>query len=170
MKPVIAISSCILGNRVRYDGEIKHFPEICQQLQQHFQLLPVCPEVEMGLSVPRPPLQLIADDGGTRMVGRDDPSIDVSAAMDEYCRDKPTQLGAISGYVFKSRSPSCGLNQIPVLQLGKPAETNHRGLFAEAMLTRYPDLPVAQETELESAQQRQQFIQQVLNYYRQQSR
>jgi len=53
-RPVIAISSCIMGQRVRYDGEIKHYPDLCQHLQNYFELFPICPETEIGLSVPRP--------------------------------------------------------------------------------------------------------------------
>ena len=60
-KPVIAISSCLLGMQVRYDGAIKTMPDIVQHMQQHFELLAVCPEVEIGLGVPRPALQLSGD-------------------------------------------------------------------------------------------------------------
>ena len=165
-KPVIAISSCLLGNRVRYDGELKHFPELCKHLQAHFQLLPVCPEVEIGLAVPRPPLHLVDDGERLRMVGRDDPSIDVSDAMYRFCADRALQLHGICGYVFKSRSPSCGLRDIPVSQRGEIVDANHAGLFAEAIRRHYPRLPVADETELLSPEQRQAFIQQVTDYCR----
>ena len=166
-RPVIAISSCILGNRVRYDGELKHIPELCEQLQQHFQLLAVCPEVEIGLSVPRPPLQLSRDAGGrVRMIGRDDRSIDVSDAMDAFCRARPDTLSDICGYVFKSRSPSCGLRNIPLLLEQGHIDDNHAGLFARAMMDRYPDLPVADEMALQSSRQRQLFIRQALDYRR----
>jgi uncharacterized protein YbbK (DUF523 family) len=164
--PLIAISSCILGNRVRYDAELKYFPELCEQLQQHFKLLAVCPEVEIGLSVPRPPLQLSGDAQHPRMTGRDDPRIDVSDAMYAFCSERPAQLQAICGYVFKSRSPSCGLRQIPVFRDGSLIEDHHRGLFAEAMMERYPELPVAEETDLQNERQLQHFINRALNYDR----
>ena len=163
-KPVIAISSCLLGNRVRYDGELKHFPDMCRHLQQHFQLLPVCPEVEIGLSVPRPPLHLVDRGGRPRMLGRDDPSIDVSDAMYEYCQTKPGLLGDICGYVFKSRSPSCGLRDIPLLLENGGIDNNHAGLFTQAMMDLYPDLPMADETQLQVPQQRQLFIQRAITY------
>jgi len=165
-KPTIAVSSCILGNRVRYDGELKHFPDICSRLEQHFELIAVCPEVEIGLGVPRPPLQLtgMADHPG--MTGRDDPTIDVSPEMYAYCREKPSTLKHIAGFVFKSRSPSCGLRGIPLLNQGKIIKHNLRGLFAQAMVEACPELPVIEETELVSSQQQEHFIQQVLNYYK----
>ena len=165
-RPVIAISSCLLGNQVRYDGELKHFPELCQQLQQQCDLLPVCPEVEIGLSVPRPPVQLTGDPDKPRMTGRDDPAIDVSDAMYQFCTDKPAQLKHISGYVFKSKSPSCGLHNIPVFNHGETIKDNGRGLFAQAITHLFPQLPVAEETELETSEQQLQFVQQVLDYYK----
>lgn len=103
------MSRCILGDRVRYDGEIKHYPELNQWLAQHCHTLAVCPEVEMGLSVPRPPLHLVQTANGIQMRGRDDPELDVSAVMQQYCQQRPPQLGAIHGYIFKSRSPVAAL-------------------------------------------------------------
>jgi len=165
-KPLIAISSCILGQRVRYDGEIKAFAEIHQHLQQYFELLPVCPEVEIGLSVPRPPVQLTGSILQPRMTGRDDPLLDITDSMHAYCTTKPQQLKNICGYVFKSKSPSCGLKNIPLFLHGKIIANNQRGLFAQAIVERWPDLPVSEETDLQTFDQRQQFIEHTLIYWR----
>ena len=168
-KPIVAISSCIYGNNVRYDGELKYFPDICEHLKQHFELLPVCPEVEIGLTVPRPPVQLTGNPEHPKMTGRDHTNIDITKPMREYCNNKSQQLKNISGYVFKSRSPSCGLKNIPIFDNDTIIEENGQGLFAKAMNTLYPSLPLAEETDLETKQQRQQFIEQVLNYYKKQT-
>ena len=92
IKPRIAVSSCIIGQRVRYDGQLKHFPEIDRFLREHAELIPVCPEVEIGLSVPRPPVQLTGDVSTPRMTGRDDPAIDITAPMEAFCKQKPDLL------------------------------------------------------------------------------
>ena len=163
-KPVVAISSCLLGNRVRYDGELKQFPELCAELAEYFDLRAVCPEVEIGLSVPRPPLILAGTAGDTHMIGRDDPTIDVTAAMRHFCSNKPQQLLDIAGYVFKARSPSCGLRNLPLYRDDRIIDDNIRGLFAATIVERFPDLPMAEEEDLLEHEQRAQFIQQVLNY------
>jgi uncharacterized protein YbbK (DUF523 family) len=163
-KPIIAISSCLLGQRVRYDGEIKSFADITQHLQQYFDLLPVCPEVEIGLGVPRPAVQLTGNPSHPRMTGRDNPEIDVTTAMRVYCATKPQQLTNICGYVFKSKSPSCGLKNIPVFNDGKMIADNQHGLFAQRITELWPKLPVCDETDLLTAQSRQQFIERVLAY------
>ena len=164
-RPVIAISSCILGQAVRYDGEIKHYPELYQHLQTYFELLPVCPETEIGLSVPRPAVQLSGDPRHPRMTGRDDASIDITDLMRDYCKTKTHSLTHISAYVFKSRSPSCGPDKIAVFNGQQIIAENSRGLFAQTIISTYPELPVADETTLANQQQRDTFIQQVLDYY-----
>lgn len=166
-KPTIAISSCLLGQRVRYDGDIKSFAEIYQRLQQHFELLPVCPEVEIGLSVPRPPVQLTGDILQPRMTGRDDPSLDVTDSMRTFCKTKPQQLGNICGYVFKSRSPSCGIKNIPVFLHDKMIADNQRGLFAQTIINLWPDLPVCDENDLLTPELRQKFVMRAMSFHNQ---
>ncbi|MDH5473620.1 MAG: DUF523 domain-containing protein [Gammaproteobacteria bacterium] len=164
-RPIIAISSCILGQPVRYDGKIKHYPELCQQLEAHFNLLPVCPETEIGLGVPRPAVQLTGDPRQPHMTGRDDSSINITDIMHHYCSTKLLSLTHISGYVFKSRSPSCGLDHIPVFNNQQIIADNNSGLFADSVIKQYPALPITDETRLEHEQHRETFIQQVLDYY-----
>lgn len=166
-KPPLAISSCILGQRVRYDGEIKSYADICQHLQQHFELIPVCPEVEIGLGVPRPAVQLTGNPLQPRMTGRDNPEIDVTTEMRAFCTTKPQQLNTICGYVFKSKSPSCGLKNIPVFNNGIIIDDNQRGLFAQRITELWPELPICDENDLLTAESRQQFITQVLAYKKQ---
>lgn len=180
-QPVIAVSSCLLGNAVRYDGETQFQPQLCMELQQHFELIAVCPEVEIGLGVPRPPVQLTFLMGSDsfygedykrsltplniRMTGRDDASIDITERMRAYCASKPDQLDMICGYVFKSRSPSCGLHDVPLFEQGKMIVSNHIGLFAQAITARWPELPVADELQLNDATLRAQFIRRVLDFH-----
>jgi uncharacterized protein YbbK (DUF523 family) len=163
-KPVIAISSCILGQRVRYDGKIKSFPDIYQTLEAHFEFIAVCPEVEIGLTVPRPAVQLSGNTKSPKMTGRDNATIDISDEIIQFCNSKPAALNSICGYVFKSKSPSCGIRNISVFNQGKIISQNNRGLFAQAIINYFENLPIVDETELATEQQINNFIQQVLNY------
>jgi uncharacterized protein YbbK (DUF523 family) len=163
-KSVIAVSRCLLGHAVRYDGESKPNGIVIEQLGELFELLPVCPEVEVGLAVPRPPVRLTGSIDHPRLTGRDDPDLDVSEQMKIYCTTRPAELKHLCGFVFKSRSPSCALNSAPVFIDGDCVTETSRGLFARAMTGLYPDLPVIEETELEINGRYEKFINDVLRY------
>lgn len=145
-KPLVGVSRCLLGDPVRYDGKAKANQLIIQQLSEIFELVPVCPEVEAGLSVPRPPVQLSGSIERPRLTGRDDASIDVTDIMQRYCQRRPVELDQLAGFIFKSRSPSCGLNSTPVFTDGDCVSENSRGVFARAMCERYPGLPVIEDS------------------------
>ena len=157
-KPRIGISRCLLGDAVRYDGQSKTNRIILDELDQLFEFIPVCPEVEAGLSTPRPPVQLSDSIENPRLRGRDDPSIDVTQQVQTYCELKPQQLNDLDGFIFKSRSPSCGLHSTPVFIDGLQATDNSRGVFARAMCALYPALTTIEETDLEDEALLRQFI------------
>lgn len=118
----------------------------------------------MGLSVPRPPLQLYQYADSIQMRGRDDINIDASPAMQQFCQQRPPQLGAIHGYIFKSRSPSCGIADIPLFNPQGEAIGQGRGLFVSAMLQHYPALPISDEQTLNYHDAFMDFLQQVRDY------
>lgn len=113
----VAISACLAGQPVRYDGTDKRFVGI-EALSEILELIPICPEVGAGLPVPRPPVQLVSSDGSQRALGRDDPSLDVTAALQHYAEHSAQrflqQPVSLCGYIWKSRSPSCGLASTPL--------------------------------------------------------
>jgi uncharacterized protein YbbK (DUF523 family) len=160
-KPRIGISRCLLGDAVRYDGKSKANRIILDELDQLFEFIPVCPEVEAGLGIPRPPVQLSDSIENPRLRGRDNPSIDVTQQIQVYCELKPQQLSDLDGFIFKSRSPSCGLNSAPIFIDGRQVTDNSRGVFARAMCSRYPTLTVIEETDLEDEAQLRRFIAEV---------
>lgn len=160
-KPKVGISRCLLGDAVRYDGQSKANHIIIDELSQLFEFVAICPEVEAGLSIPRPPVQLSDSIDSPRLRGRDDPSIDITAQMESYCSQKPEQLSKLDGFIFKSRSPSCGLNSTPVFIDDRRVADNSRGVFARAMCMQYPALTVIEETDLEDEILRRQFIAEV---------
>lgn len=149
---------------MRYDGEIKFFTDLLGFINTHFQIIAVCPEVEIGLSVPRPPVQLSGDLHNIKLTGRDDSSIDITEPMQQYCQQRPAQLDSIQAYIFKSKSPSCGIKDIPLFNSEKQIIATTQGVFAHAILQHYPDLPITDEQGLNSPQQRNDFLQKVHHY------
>jgi len=158
----------LLGENVRYDAQVKHFPELNAFLQTHFELISVCPEVEIGLSVPRPPVQLVQstspDSSSHKIVGRDDPSIDITHDMQIYCQQRPAQLNSIHGYIFKSKSPSCGIRNVPLFNESGQQTGVTRGAFADAIVQLYPELPITDETRLSSLKTLEDFLQRTRDY------
>jgi len=163
-RPLIAISQCILGDRVRYDGQVNTYTDLLSFIHSHFQTIAVCPEVEIGLSVPRPPVQLSSDGKQIKITGRDDPSIDITEPMEQFCQQRSLQLNSIQGYIFKSKSPSCGVTDVPLFNPQGEVISMGAGLFAQTMLQRYPNLPITDEQTLDTQQQRELFLQSVQNY------
>ncbi len=165
-KPAIGVSRCLLGDAVRYDGDSRPHSIVIDRLSELFELVPVCPEVEAGLGVPRPPVQLTGSIEQPRMTGRDDPERDVTGLMQAYCSTRPAELAQLCGFVFKSRSPSCGLHSAPVFIDGKCVTETSRGLFARAMTERYRLLPAIEQNELEDRGHYQRFIEEVSAYFK----
>lgn len=149
---------------MRYDGQIKTYPNLVYFIQQNFEIIAVCPEVEIGLSVPRPAIQLRGNINNIKLIGRDDPNINVTDDMQNFCNRKPSQLNLIQAYIFKSKSPSCGVKNIPLFnEQGKMTDTT-RGVFVSAMLQHYPNLPITDEQSLSNDDQCENFLQQVKHY------
>ena len=163
IKPLVGVSQCLLGDAVRYDGQSKANQIVLKQFSKVFELIPICPEVEAGLGIPRPPVQLTDDIANPRLTGRDDISIDVTDRMNNYCHAKPTELKQLQGFIFKSRSPSCGLNSTPVFISGECATENSRGVFARAMVDQFPNLPTIEDSKF-TKESINQFIHEVLRY------
>lgn len=163
-KPLVGVSRCLLGHAVRYDGDSKASVLVIERLGDLFELVPVCPEVEAGFPVPRPPVQLTGSETHPRMTGRDDPGIDITERMLEYCDTRAASLGQLCGFVFKSRSPSCGLDSTPVFIDGACVTGTSRGMFARAVTAARPNMPVIEETGLESPDRFEQFVSSVFRF------
>jgi uncharacterized protein YbgA (DUF1722 family)/uncharacterized protein YbbK (DUF523 family) len=152
---------------VRYDGGHKRNDLLVDTLGQVVQFVPVCPEVEVGLGVPRPTLRLVMNAGQTRLRVTDT-GADQTHAMRRYARRRTAGLARqhISGYVLKKNSPSCGIEGVPVHGANGILSRNGRGLFARALLERYPNLPVEDEGRLNDPRLRENFIERVFAYRR----
>ena len=160
----LGISSCLLGQRVRYDGKHKRDAYIAGILARDFEFVPVCPEVAIGLGVPRAPIELVGVASAPRALGVEDAALDVTRPLAAHGRRMARALPDISGYIFKSRSPSCGIAKVPVRGSGQ--RTGASGIYAAAFMAARPLLPVEDEDRLKDAQVRENFIQRVLVYHR----
>ncbi len=163
----IGISSCLLGEPVRYDGGHRRNDDILNALGRRFTFVPVCPEVEVGMGVPRETLRLIGDPEAPRMVTTQT-GIDHTDRMLAFARERVRQLEAmgLSGYIFKSRSPSCGMEGVEVYSEGREPSREGRGLFARVLVEHFPGMPVAEERHLSDPALREAFIKQVLRFHR----
>jgi len=166
IKVRLGISSCLLGQRVRYDGNHKRDDYVTETLARYFEFVPVCPEVAIGLGVPRSPIHLVGSVARPRAVGVDDPALDVTAALTAYGQRQARVLDDISGYIFKSRSPSCGLERVKVYARGAAAPRSGTGVYAAAFRAAQPRLPVAEEGRLSDPALRDNFLECVFAYRR----
>jgi uncharacterized protein YbgA (DUF1722 family)/uncharacterized protein YbbK (DUF523 family) len=164
---VVGISSCLLGEEVRYDGGHKHSAYITKTLGEYFSFRPFCPEVAIGLRIPRPPIRLVSSNGGVRVRGVKNPELDVTEKLDAYGREVAGQLHGVSGYLFKRGSPSCGMERVKVYHedTGMPVDAS-AGRFAAAIMQALPELPCEEEGRLMDPYLRENFIERVFVYHR----
>lgn len=162
----LGVSSCLLGEQVRYDGGHKHDRYITDVLGRYFSFVPVCPEVGCGLPIPRESMRLEGDPAAPRLM-TNKTRIDLTDQMLDYCNQKVEELAAddLCGYVFKKDSPSSGLFRVKIYN-NSMATKNGSGLFAAAMVRRFPLLPMEEEGRLHDPQLRENFIERVFSYRR----
>ena len=153
-RPRVGISRCLLGDEVRYDGGHKRESPLLEELSDVVEWVSVCPEVEVGMGVPREPIQLLADGGAVRLVGVES-GTDWTGQMQSWATRRIEELRRLQlhGFVLKARSPSCGPRDVPVRH-GEP----ERGMFAAALTEAMPELPVEDEERLRDVRLRAEFL------------
>jgi uncharacterized protein YbgA (DUF1722 family)/uncharacterized protein YbbK (DUF523 family) len=162
----IGVSTCLLGQPVRWDAGHKRDAFLVDALGPFVEWVPVCPELELGLGVPREPIHLERRDGEVRLVARS--GADLSARMEAYARRRVRELERLDlcGYVLKKASPSCGFERVPVRnEKGMPEKTG-RGAFAAVLVSASPFLPIEDEGRLCDARLRENWIERVFAYRR----
>jgi uncharacterized protein YbbK (DUF523 family)/uncharacterized protein YbgA (DUF1722 family) len=163
----LGVSACLLGEPVRYDGGHKRHAFLTDVLASHADYLPVCPEAGIGMGIPRPPIHLVGNRQRPRALGLDDPSLDVTTALESFAVATLGRLHDASGYVFKKNSPSCGLRQVKLsARPGYPARRQGTGIFARVVGDSLPLLPITEEDCFDDPQRRENFICRVYVYRR----
>jgi uncharacterized protein YbgA (DUF1722 family)/uncharacterized protein YbbK (DUF523 family) len=163
----IGISRCLLGENVRYDGGHKQDSFITGTLSNYFSWVPVCPEMEIGLGSPRESMKL-AEINGTIHLITNKTGRDLTDHMNAYADARVAELQkkSLHGFILKKDSPSCGIFRVRVYNNSESNKRNGRGLFAEALVNQYPDLPMEEEGRLQDWKLRENFIERVFSYYR----
>ncbi len=162
----IGISSCLLGEEVRFNGGHKHSSLCTSELGKYFDFKSVCPEMGIGLGVPRKPIRLVGDPNNPRAVGSDHPYIDVTDRLQAYGEKTLPHLKDICGYIFMKGSPSCGVFRVKVYRdNGMPNENPGSGIFASVIMENYPLLPVEEAGRLTDPVLKENFINRIFAYY-----
>lgn len=138
----VAASECLLGRPVRWNGEHNGDTWPRRRLDNVFTLVGICPEVGIGMGVPRDPIQLVGEAATPRVVTVDDVNLDYTDRLTGYALEVAAVLGDVHGYIFADRSPSCGLAGVKVFASNGSFERVGRGVYAAAVLAGYPHLPV----------------------------
>lgn len=158
----LGISSCLLGNKVRYDGghKLDHF--LTDTLGAHVEYVPVCPEVEVGLPIPREALRLVGDPLDPRLVTNRSGE-DITERMRSWASRRLDELEKedLCGFIFKSGSPSSGMERVRVYDSGGVPRKTGVGIFAQAFMERFPSLPVEDEGRLNDPDLRENFIERI---------
>ena len=164
----LGISSCLLGQEVRYDGGHKKLGFATDELGRHFDFLPVCPEMAIGLGSPRPTLRLVRDaHDATHVRQSQDNRVDVTAQLIAVANHTAQTAAHISGYILCAKSPSCGMERVPVFtengsSLGKVGS----GAYAARLMEKMPLLPVEENGRLNDPLLRENFVLRVTAYHR----
>jgi uncharacterized protein YbbK (DUF523 family)/uncharacterized protein YbgA (DUF1722 family) len=164
---LIGVSACLLGEQVRYDGGHKRNAFLLEELASHVRFVPVCPEVAIGLGVPRETIRLVRRGDGVRLLGS--AGVDHTDAMRRWAGTVMGELCEqdLSGFVLKKGSPSCGLERVRVWDEGvqRPSRPG-RGVFAQALVDAMPGLAIEEEGRLHDPGLREHFVDRVFGHAR----
>lgn len=164
-KPVIGISECLMGEPVRFNGGHKRSRFCTDVLSEYFEFKPLCPEVAIGMTIPRKPIRLAEIKGDIRVIATDNPALDYTDPLKSLAKDVAPQMSEFSGYIFMQNSPSCGVYSSKVYsEKGHPIATGP-GAFAGELMNLLPLVPVTEDGRLNDNQIRENFISTVYAYH-----
>ncbi len=163
----IGVSACLLGQDVRWNGGHKRFRWLTDVLDPYVDWVPVCPEVEIGLGIPRETLRLVGDPESPRLVTTKT-GIDHTDRMQSWARKRLDELASedLCGFVFKSDSPSSGMIRVKVYGKKGMPQKKGVGVFARAFMERFPLVPVEEDGRLNDPRIRENFIEQIFTLQR----
>lgn len=150
-KPVVLVSRCLGFDKCRYDGTMIVSPGI-ESLKSLVHFIPVCPEMEIGLGVPRLPIRVALKKGERRLI-QPDTARDVTDLMMSFLESFPGKLPPVDGFILKEKSPSCGLHNVKIYHGPgeSPAAAHGQGFFGGYITARYANLPIENEIRLSRA-------------------
>ena len=161
----VGISSCLVGERVRFDGGHKQNRYIMDTLGKYFDFRTFCPEMAIGLGVPRQTIRLINEDDRVQAVGVKNEAMRVTDELIAIAHEQKSWHQGIYGYIVKTGSPSCGMERVKIYSNDIPFQ-NGAGVYTQTMMENFPDLPVEEEGRLGDAVLRENFVHRVFIYRR----
>ncbi len=162
----LGASACLLGAQVRFDGGHKQNRFIIDELGAHFDFVPFCPEVAIGMGTPRPAIRLVGDIDAPRVVGSRDAGLDVTEPLRRHSTAAARRLDGLCGFIFKKDSPTCGMERVKVYNDSGMPQADGVGIFAREVLRTKPLLPVEEEGRLNDPVLRENFVSRVYVYAR----
>lgn len=162
----IGVSSCLLGEQVRFDSGHKKNAFITGLLSDYFEFKPFCPEVAIGLGIPRQPIRLVVSGNSIRCKGTVNEELDVTDKLENIALQQRHWLGELSGYIFKKNSPSCGMERVKLFNENGIPSRNGVGVYARQIIKNFPHLPVEEEGRLEDPHIRENFVRRIYIYAR----
>lgn len=164
-RPRIGIGACLTGEPVRYNGSSKRGNDAIDAIARVMELRPFCPELAIGLGVPREPIRIVAGPGGPRAVDSATQRSDYTAPLQDYAR-RVAQTQVLSGYILVKGSPSCGYERVKVYdERGHNLPSDGVGVFARQLMRSLPLLPVEEDGRLNDTGLRERFIRRVYTYH-----
>ena len=163
----LGVSACLLGQKVRYDGGHKYDPFVADILDPHVEWVPVCPEVECGLPVPREAMRLVGTGSSPRLLTVDT-RVDHTDRMLHWADKRLTTLEkeGLCGFIFKSKSPSSGMQNVKVYSESGVPSRSGVGIFASAFVKKFPLLPTEDEGRLNDPKLRENFVERIFVFQR----
>ena len=158
VKPIVVLSRCLDLEPVRYDGQVIPY-DFVRDLEPFVTYVPVCPEVDIGLGVPRDPIRIVNLRGEARLL-QPDSGLDLTERMTEFCESFLGSLGDVDGFILKNHSPSCGVTDVKIFRGPEPSASAERGagFFGGAVLERHPGLAIEDEGRLLDPTIREHFL------------
>jgi uncharacterized protein YbgA (DUF1722 family)/uncharacterized protein YbbK (DUF523 family) len=158
IKPIVVVSKCITFSPVRWDGTIIA-SDFVEKLKPYVEFVPVCPEVEIGLGVPRSPIRLVSRNGKIRLI-QPSTGLDLSEKMEEFSGSFLGSLKAVDGFILKSASPSSGFRNVKIYPRAEKSASIARGsgFFGGAVLKKFPNLAIEDERRLLNPRIKEQFL------------
>lgn len=165
-KPLIGIGSCLAGNAVRYNGETNDANRYVRRICDQFEVQAFCPEMGIGLGVPRPPIHLVGSNDAVRILDVQTHAHDYTGQIQAYAQCVLDQAPLLCGYILVKGSPSCGYRQVKrYSEQGQYLASDQDGIFAAALAEADPRLPLEDDEGLENRELREIFLRRVLDYH-----
>lgn len=163
----IGVSACLLGNKVRYDGGHKLDRFLTDTFGKFVEYVPVCPEAECGLPIPREPMNLYGAMENPKMITVKT-RIDLTGKMRSWCNKRLIEIASenLSAYILKSKSPSCAMTGLKIYDEEGGAAGRGSGIWAKMLMDRFPVLPVIDEALIHDLDQREMFVERIFVFQR----